>query len=81
MNKVILYLSGKKTYLTVLVGLSLGLAQALGYPIPGWVDVLCGFAGIGFQRLAIQKQSAQTTQDVSALLTVILKSVEDTKAK
>ena len=81
MNSVLTFLNGKKTYLAVFVGLSLGIAQALGYMAPDWLLGLVGFLGIGFQRLAIQKQSAQTTQDVQALLETILKSVEDTKGK
>ena len=77
MNRLLTLLNGKKTYLAVFVGVSLGIAQALGYMAPDWLLGLVGFLGIGFQRLAIQKQSAQTTQDVQALLQTILNQVND----
>lgn len=73
MNK----LNGYKTYITVGVGIALGVAQALGYPIPVWVDGIVAFMGIGFQRMAIQNQSYQTTQDIAALVRVILATKED----
>lgn len=73
MNK----LNGYKTYITVGVGIALGVAQALGYPIPTWVDGIVAFLGIGFQRMAIQSQSYQTTQDIAALVKVVLATKED----
>lgn len=81
--KLISITKGYKTYITVAVGIGLGIAQALGYHIPTYVDVITGFLGLGFHRLAIQNQSAQTTQDVQALLQAILNEIQapDTEAK
>lgn len=79
MNQLITYLSGKKTYLAVLATIGIGIAQALGYMIPDWAYVITGALGLGAQRLAIQKQSAQTTTDVSALLQTILDQVDQAK--
>lgn len=79
MNQLITYLSGKKTYLAVLATIGIGIAQALGYMIPDWMYAITGALGLGAQRLAIQKQSAQTTTDVSALLQTILDQVDQAK--
>lgn len=71
LNTVWTYLKGKKTYITVLVGVSVGVAQALGYQIPVNVDIILGFLGLGFHRAAVSDQSQKVTQDVTALVQAI----------
>lgn len=76
MDKLLSSTNGYKTYLTVFVGIGLGIAQALGYDIPVWVDPIIGFLGLGALRLAVQKQSAQAATDITGLLQTILNAVE-----
>lgn len=65
-------LTGYKTYLTIAIGIGVGIAQALGYPIPENVDVILGFLGLGFHRLALSNASAQTTKDVQTLVQAVI---------
>lgn len=49
------FLDGKKTYITAAVAGAFAVAQALGYPIPEFVYVLLGAAGITTLRVAVDK--------------------------
>jgi hypothetical protein len=51
--KLLSWSTGKKTYITVAVGIAVGAAQAYGLHIPSWVNWLLTFAGIGFTRSAV----------------------------
>lgn len=53
---------GKKTYLTVAVGIALGVAQGLGVHVPGWLDWILGFAGLGFHRSALTNSMAAQSE-------------------
>ena len=68
--------TGKKTYITVAIGLSIGVYQGLtGHTIPEWVYVLLGFAGLGFQRMAVTGQTQIATQAVEVLLQSVLSQI------
>jgi hypothetical protein len=65
LTKVTTFLSGKKTYITVIVGLGLGVAQYFGYSIPEWVWTGLSALGLASVRSAIGKIQS----DSSALAT------------
>lgn len=73
--KFLNWTDGWKTYATVAVGIGTGVAQYYGYHIPGYVDVILGFLGIGTARLAISKQSAKTAEDVAILVSQVLSQI------
>lgn len=58
MGKVLEFLSGKKTYITMLVAFALGGLQAVGYPIPEFVYAMLGALGLAFVRAGIAKAAA-----------------------
>jgi thiamine transporter ThiT len=72
------FAEGKKTYAAVLAGLALGVLQGLDQSnivhvhVPGWLDWILMFLGLGAARHAIQSQTAKTTDDVIALVRAIL---------
>jgi len=72
------FAEGKKTYAAVLAGVALGVLQGLAQsnivhvPVPGWLDWILMFLGLGAARHAIQSQTAKTTDDVVALVRAIL---------
>jgi small-conductance mechanosensitive channel len=55
MNKLIAWLSGKKTYIAAIIIGLLAAAQALGIIIPEWVYALLAAAGLGAVRASIAK--------------------------
>lgn len=67
--------SGWKTYATVAVGIGFGVAQAYGVHIPTWVDIILGFAGIGFGRMAISSQAEESTVAIQKLVQDVLTQV------
>jgi hypothetical protein len=69
-------LSGYRTYAAVVVGLGLGVAQALGYNIPPEAVTLIGFLGLGAHRLALSNASAKTTEDILTLVKAVTDTVE-----
>ena len=75
MNKILDYLKGKKTYITVAVGIAVGVAQGLGYHVPPQTDVILGFLGLGFHRAGVQAASEQTTKDVDTLVKAVIDSL------
>lgn len=50
--------TGWKTYAVCVVGIGAGVAQAMGYHIPGWVDWTLVFLGGAALRHGVQNQSA-----------------------
>lgn len=72
------FAQGKKTYAAVLAGVALGVLQGLDQSnivhahVPGWLDWILMFLGLGAARHAIQSQTAKTTDDVVALVRAIL---------
>lgn len=73
--KFISFATGYRTYITVAIGIGLGVAQALGVHIPESVDVILGFLGLGFHRAALQSETVVTTQQVEVLVKDILTQV------
>src|SRR5215470_19643361 len=75
------FAEGKKTYAAVLAGIALGVLQGLDQSnivhvhVPGWLDWILMFLGLGAARHAIQSQTAKTTDDVAALVRAILVDV------
>ena len=69
---------GKKTYAAVIAGLVLGVLQGLDQSnivhvhVPGWIDWILMFFGLGAARHAIQSETAKTTDDVIALVRAVL---------
>jgi len=72
------FAEGRKTYAAVLAGIALGVLQGLDQSnvvhvaVPGWLDWILMFLGLGAARHAIQSQTAKTTDDVIALVRAIL---------
>lgn len=66
---------GWKTYVTVVVGISEGIAGALGYQTPGWLYWITGFAGLGFHRMAISDQAELTAESIRNLVNSVLTQV------
>jgi hypothetical protein len=73
--KLLSWSTGKKTYITVAVGIAVGAAQAYGLHIPSWVNWLLTFAGIGFTRSAVTGQSQAAVQALQVLITDVLSQV------
>lgn len=73
--KFITLKSGWKTYATCLVGITLGIAQARGIQIPGWVDIILGFFGLGSLRHAVTTQSAAAAADLQTLVRTVIGAV------
>ena len=75
------FAQGKKTYAAVVAGIALGVLQGLDQSnivhvnVPGWLDWILMFLGLGAARHAIQSQTAKTTDDVIALVRAILVDV------
>lgn len=69
--------NGWKTYATVVIGVGVGVADYFNYPIPHiqGIEVVLGFMGIGFGRMAITNQSKITAQALSTLLQDVLQQV------
>jgi len=55
MKRLLGWLDGKKTYITVAATFIIGGLQALGYEIPAWVYALLAAAGVGFLRRGVTK--------------------------
>lgn len=55
MQKILDFLSGKKTYIIALVAAALAFANAMGWTIPEYVWALLGALGLGTLRAAVQK--------------------------
>ncbi len=68
--KLISLKSGWKTYAVVAAGLALGAAQAVGVHVPGWLDMVLGFLGLGALRHGVQSQTATVIANVLDALTV-----------
>lgn len=49
------FLKGKKTYIIAALAGVLAAVQSLGYPIPEWIYVFLGAAGLGTLRAGIAK--------------------------
>lgn len=56
MQKVLDFLSGKKTYIVALTAAGLAFAQAMGWTVPEYVYALLGAAGVATTRAAISKK-------------------------
>jgi hypothetical protein len=68
--KLISLKSGWKTYAVVLAGVGFGAAQAFGVHIPGWLDTVLGFLGLGALRHGVQTQTATVIENVLSALTL-----------
>lgn len=55
MQKVIEFLSGKKTYIVALVAAAMAFCQAMGWAIPDYVYAILGAVGLGTLRAAVNK--------------------------
>ena len=66
---------GKKTYAVVVIGMGLGIAQHFGWHVPGWLDWVIGFAGMGTLRMAVQAQSAKSADDLDILARTVLQAI------
>lgn len=79
-NKFLTWADGKKTYITVGLGIALGVAQGLGFHAPSWIDWVLGFAGLGFHRSAltnaVSAQSQAATQALEAVVQTVLTQIE-----
>ena len=75
--KLLSWTNGWKTYLTVAAGISVGVAQHFGYHVPGYLDWILGFLGLGFGRMAITRQSQITADAVLALITDALQQLSE----
>lgn len=71
--------NGWKTYVTVVLGVALGVADAFNYTIPHLqtIEIVLGFLGIGFGRMAITNHSKQTAQSLAILLQDVLQQVAE----
>ena len=47
------FLQGKKTYIVAAASAAVAAATALGHPVPEWVLILLGSAGLGAVRSAV----------------------------
>jgi hypothetical protein len=72
-------LVGYRTYAAVVVGLGLGVAQALGYSVPPEAVTLIGFLGLGAHRLALSNASAKTTEDILTLVKAVTDATQPVK--
>lgn len=70
------FTSGKKTYLTVALGIAFGLAQALGIHVPDWLIWMTGFSALGFHRSALSDEAATATAAVKTLALDALTQLE-----
>ncbi len=57
MTKLLEWLDGKKTYITVAATFIIGGLEALGYGIPSWVYALLAALGVGFLRRGVGKSA------------------------
>jgi hypothetical protein len=55
MQKIMNFLSGKKTYIIATAAAALAFAQAMGWAIPEWTYVILGALGLGTLRAAVNK--------------------------
>lgn len=69
--------NGWKTYATVVLGIGFGVADSFHYTIPHLqtLEVVLGFMGIGFGRMAITNQSKMTAQALTLLVQDVLQQV------
>lgn len=76
-RKLLSWSQGKKTYLTVIVGVGLGIAQAppFNVHIPSYIDWALGFLGLGAARMAITAQSQATATAAFSLIQNVLSQV------
>lgn len=66
---------GKKTYAVVIIGIGLGIAQQMGWHIPGWADWGLTFLGLGTLRAAVTTQSAKSAADIADLVKLVLQNI------
>jgi hypothetical protein len=75
------FAEGKKTYAVVAVGVAFGIVQGLDdsglahIQVPGAVNWVLLFLGLGAARMGIQTQSAKTTADVVQLVRDVLANI------
>jgi hypothetical protein len=75
------FLKGKKTYITVAIGIAMGIAQGLGLPIPDWIMWALGFMGLAFHRSAISDNSAIIASALKTLYEATEKQVDSKDTK
>jgi hypothetical protein len=74
-RKFLTFAQGKKTYLIVLISIGVGVAQARGYHIPWWFDIVLAATGLGTVRAGITAESKKSTEDMAALIQMVLANV------
>lgn len=62
--------TGWKTYAVVIVGVGIGALEACGVHLPGWVDWVLAFLGLGAIRHGVQSQSATLAATIIQAITV-----------
>jgi hypothetical protein len=67
--------TGWKTYAVVAIGIGLGIAQQQGVHVPGWVDWLLSFLGLGALRHAVTSQSAKSAAALEALGQTVFQAI------
>ncbi len=73
--KLLSFADGWKTYLVVVIGVGLGVAQSFGIHIPNWVDVTLGFLGMGAMRAGVTKSSAVAAVDIEELVRLVAANI------
>lgn len=75
MKRLLEFSKNKKTYAVVAVGLALGVADALGYHVPSYVEWGLAFLGLGTVRSSIKNHSAETSRAMLELVQEVLNNV------
>lgn len=73
--KLLNWQNGRKTYMVVVVGIALGVADHFGWHVPGWADWALTFLGLGTLRHAVETQSAKSAADLDDLVQLVLQNV------
>lgn len=74
--KLLEWTKGKKTYLTIAVGVALGVYQGVtGHDVPSYVYLGLGLLGLGFHRSALTDQTKKITELVEAVAGSILTQI------
>lgn len=66
---------GKKTYLVILAGIALGVAEHYHVPIPWWANLALFALGGGALRKGVTDETAKAADDVAALIATVLPAI------